>query len=280
MQKCDFEKKEWITKFVSKNPLSFLREICCEFQKHFNFDVSTSTVFYCLKEAGFTKQVIERRAMEVSNDDISRFTIELNALGFCHDQLLFLDEMSCDNRSMLRNRGWFLRGKRPIVRDCFRRGTRISILAFLGVNGFVECFDTCGTFDRLLFFKCCQNLLDSGKVQSWPGKNSIWVMDNAAIHSDLFMIDYFRSRGIFIIFLPAYSPFFMPIEVVFGLVKRECRVLYKNIYGTEKIILQNVLAEFSQFNASKIFAHCGYSTTGVFDPNINFDLILKEADLS
>eukprot|EP00733_Pompholyxophrys_punicea_P001943 Pompholyxophrys_punicea_v1_NODE_1204_length_868_cov_14.371614.p3 type:complete len:106 gc:universal NODE_1204_length_868_cov_14.371614:544-861(+) len=92
------------------------------------------------------------------------------------------------------------------------------------------------------------------------------------------MIEYFESRGIVVVFLPAYCPFFHPIELVFGYVKRRCRALYHQP-GTELEILQLVLAEFSFWSARKIFRYCGYSPSGCFDPNVNFDFLRNVAKL-
>eukprot|EP00733_Pompholyxophrys_punicea_P001507 Pompholyxophrys_punicea_v1_NODE_778_length_1311_cov_2.330414.p1 type:complete len:115 gc:universal NODE_778_length_1311_cov_2.330414:730-1074(+) len=103
--------------------------------------------------------------------------------------------MSVDNRSMLRKKGWFLTGHRPIFKGTFRRGTRLSTLSFLDSNGIFECFQTNSTFNRLKFFEYCKQLLDSGKVETYPGRRSVWILDGAAIHVDPCMIDYFHLRS-------------------------------------------------------------------------------------
>jgi hypothetical protein len=38
-----------------------------------------------------------------------------------HNRLVFIDEMSLDNRDMLRKRGWFLRGSHPVYIGEFKR---------------------------------------------------------------------------------------------------------------------------------------------------------------
>jgi transposase len=163
------EHKQWIFAYVMKDPLAFLREICNAFKARFNLSVSTASVFRVITDYGLTKKVIEQRAMEISFADISRFCREVNLFQPLHGQLLFIDEMSTDNRSMLRKRGWFLTGSKPVFRTLFRRGNRLSILSFLGVDGLLETYHTKGTFDRLTFFESCKHLLDSGKVQPYPG---------------------------------------------------------------------------------------------------------------
>jgi DDE superfamily endonuclease len=181
-----------------------------------------STLARVLHKRKITKQVIERRVLDICFADVIRFEGELNSFFPLFEQLVFLDEMSTDNRSMLRKCGWFLQNQRPFFRGIFQRGKRHSILAFLGVSGLFEVFMTDSTFDGLVFFSCVKELLASGKVEPYPGKHSVWILDGASIHMDHNMIDYLWLAGIYVIFLPAYCPFFNPIEIMFGLVKREC----------------------------------------------------------
>lgn len=76
---------------------------------------------------------------------------------------------------MIRKRGYSLRGKKVAIRDDFERKLRVSILAFIGVNGVLDYFSTEGTFDRLEFTKCCQEFAHcpGGPVRQYPGRNSV-----------------------------------------------------------------------------------------------------------
>jgi hypothetical protein len=94
-------------------------------------------------------------------------------------------------------------------------------LCFLSIEGIEEVFKTDGTFDRKLFAACCQKFaIESKRVYTYPGVHSVWILDSARIHCDSNLVLYFRSLGIVPIFLPAYCPFYNPIEIVFGLVKK------------------------------------------------------------
>src|SRR5690606_1311597 len=126
------------------NPLSYLREIQRAFQLRF-FRVACSTVFNALFKLKITRRVLERRALEIQEKEIIRFTLEIDSFHFMQYQLLFLDEMSTDNRSMIRRYGRFKKGERPVYHGKFVRTPRISILSFLGVNGLVDTYLTEGT---------------------------------------------------------------------------------------------------------------------------------------
>lgn len=103
-------------------------------------------------------------------------------------------------------------------------------------------------------------------------------MDGASIHCDANLVNYLRSLGIIIIFLPAYCPFFNPIEVVFGLVKRRMQRRYsENTAQNLTVTISSVLQEFKNYDLKKIFAHCGYSASG-FNAGKAFGKGLEEMD--
>jgi hypothetical protein len=130
---------------------------------------------------------------------------------------------SMDNRGLIRTKGYGIIGEKLLHRIEFIRKPRISMLSFLGQSGILENYSTEGTFNRLKFFECLKNFALSGICEKFPGKNSIFIMDGAKIHCHPRIIRYLRSLGIIPIFLPAYTPFFNPIEVIFGIMKRHLK---------------------------------------------------------
>jgi transposase len=265
--------REWIIDYVlCVDPLAFLHEIARAFKKVHMFEVSESTISKLLREEGICKKQLERRAMEIRFSEITRYTCDVNMLQPLYGQLLFLDEMSTDSRSMVRKRGWFLKNQKPFFRGIFSRSDRISVLAFLGVDGLVECYQTAGTFDRAKFMDCVRDLVKSGKIEKYPGKRSVWILDGASIHMSVDLIDYIRSVGVKVIFLPAYCPFYNPIEIFFGIVKGKVQTVYRK-KGTEQLVLFSVLQLFSSHDFRSIFRKCGYSSTGQFDLNVNFEAL-------
>eukprot|EP00474_Spongospora_subterranea_P002759 CRZ03217.1 hypothetical protein [Spongospora subterranea] len=62
-----------------------------------------------LMKSTFVLQYIERCAIQISRKDIIRFFNELKAIDWTHATLTFLDEVSFDNRGMLRRRGYALK---------------------------------------------------------------------------------------------------------------------------------------------------------------------------
>lgn len=182
---------------------------------------------------------------------------------------------------MFRTKGWFVKGGNPYYRGHFQRASRISMLAFAGVEGFVDFFQTPGTFDRLRFFDCVRRLIQSGVIQEWPGwfltfcfncagQYSVWILDGAAIHLDEHIVFYLRSMGIRVFFLPAYCPFYNPIEFLFGYVKK----LMTDIRSqdpdlSDDMVVLSAMHKYTKYSLEDVFVKCGYEITGGFDPTKN-----------
>lgn len=268
--KFDKEKRDWLLNLYHEKPILTLNESCQLFYEKFNSQISPSSVSFILREGGLTWKRVERRAIQISDTDIIRFTLEINNIEWLLQNIVFLDEIGFDSKGILRKNGYGRKGKRLLYRGEFNRRPRISALCFMGVNGLLNCYTTEGTFNRSKFIECCRQFaLDSDSlVQQYPGRYSLWIMDGAKIHLDKNLVSYLRSLGLIIVYLPAYAPFFMPIETVFALFKRQLSKLYVE---NSKIPFQITVAEtfnlLSKKNMEKIFKKCGYFPNGRFYPN-------------
>lgn len=267
-RKIFIEHQTWILKYVNQFPLSHLSEIRDAFASRF-FHVCISTIYHVLVQNKYTKKVIEARALEIQQSEVVRFTLEVNIVCPLPFQLLFLDEMSVDSRSMKRKRGWFQRGSVPYCRQSFTRSERLSVLSFLGVEGLLDSFLIESTFTRAIFFACIKEFLQKNVVSPYPGLHSVWIMDGASIHMDENIVEFLFTVGVVVIYLPPYCPFYNPIEIVFGLVKGALKKFYER-KGTERLLLTTVLDNFSSRDFESIFQKCGYGLNGLFDPYKSF----------
>ncbi|EEY57981.1 uncharacterized protein PITG_00580 [Phytophthora infestans T30-4] len=143
---------------------------------------------------------------------------------------------------MIRKRGYSLRGHKFAICGDFQRKPRVSVLAFLGVDGSIDYYNTDGTFDRVKFFTCCRYFAYSsrGKVRQYPGTHSVWILDGASIHRDPEII-YFPPEH------------------------------YVESSGSD--LLPFVIETFTRFETFKMasdFQHCGWTIQGLFDPTAPF----------
>ncbi|XP_062704702.1 uncharacterized protein LOC134287015 [Aedes albopictus] len=272
-------KRQWIVKLYMSEPTLFLDEAQKRFFHKFGTPISRSSVVRILHAEGMSWKKLERRAMQIRNADISKYCEELS-FQWDLPNLVFLDEAAFDSRDMLRNRGYGFVGKKLIFRGEFRRRPRVSTLCFPGQGGLLDSFMTKGTFTRKKFFECCRTFaLSSGSVETYPGFNSVWVMDGARIHCDKHITMYLRSLGIVPVFLPAYCPFYNPIEIMFGVIKRYLRRHYEENSSKDlKAVVGEALLSFKHFNCTKIMRKCGYSEGGKFDPKVGLTQPLDNFD--
>lgn len=267
-------KRSWLVQLYEKTPILYHEEASALFFKEFQMTISSSSISVILHQAGLTWKILEQRAIQIKNNDIVRFCREMRSIRWLHENLVFLDEISFDGKDLQRKHGYGIRGQRLIHRAEFTRGSRVSALCFLGVNGIINTYTTEGTFTRRKFAEACMKMaLDEGSpIRQYPGQLSIWILDGAKIHCSSQLIVYLRSLGIIPIFLPAYCAFFNPIELIFGLVKRQLKKDYGST-GSRNLVLKvsEVLNSFMEKNCRAIFKKCGYGANGSFDPSTNYE---------
>lgn len=275
-RKFTAEKRKWIVDLYKKKPILYLDEAIALYRKEFDEAISAASVSIILHEANLTWKVVERRAIQMSINDVIRFFNELSSINWQLHQLIFLDEVSFDDQDMIRKHGYAVKGQSLIYRGEFNRKKRVSLLCFLNVDGIVDTYCTDGTFDRSKFAFYIRKfaLKHSEKC---PGKNSVWILDGASIHCHPNIVYYLRELGITPIFLPAYAPFFNPIEVVFGLMKRYLK--RENIEDSKAncdVSIAKAVTHFMKKDMRPLFKKCGYVENGRFDPAIGlkqkFDL--------
>lgn len=267
-KKFGAQKRAWLVNLYLEHPLLHLDEAKTEFLRKFGISISPSSVSVILHEAGMSYQVVERRARQMQINDVLRFCTEMSDLKWSWDQLVFLDEVSLNGQDMLRKRGFGIKGKKIIYRGEFSRTKRTSLLCFIGVEGLLNAYETEGTFCRKIFVDDCAAFAESGVVYKYPGPHSIWLLDGARIHCSSDFVYFLRALGILPIFLPAYCPYFNPIEFMFAVMKKELKKRYiENSKADQKLLLCQVLQSFTQRDMSSLFEKCGYTACGYFDPS-------------
>lgn len=203
----------------------------------------------------------------------SRYTDELQAFHWELHQLIYVDKVSFDSRDMLWNYGYGVKGKKSnLPWGIQQTPTRILLMCF-GQTRLLESYRTEGTFTRQKFIECIRKFaIQSGKVETYPGHHSIWIMDGARIHCDKNVILYLRSLGILLIFLPAYCPMFNPIEAIFGICKKYLMRNYvENSRKPLSITITESFMKFQNFSCTNLLHKCGFISGENFDPNIGLD---------
>lgn len=128
------------------------------------------------------------------------------------------------------------------------------MISSVRIDGSTECLAFDGALDRQIFRAYMQDVL-------FPvlHRGDIVVLDNLSSHKDKVIIDYFAEHGISILFLPAYSPDFNPIEKMWSKIKA---VLREKAATTRESLFEAIGTAFEQVTPENIkgwFKSCGYS---------------------
>ncbi len=133
------------------------------------------------------------------------------------------------------------------------RGKNTTLLASLSVEGLGACMLLEGATNAAAFEVYLEQILLPSLA---PGQ--IVVMDNLSAHKGARVRQLIEARGCQLLFLPAYSPDFSPIEETFSKIKAYLRrVGARTREALEEAIAQALETVTSQ-DAHGWFAHCGY----------------------
>ncbi|OWY94867.1 hypothetical protein PHMEG_00035282, partial [Phytophthora megakarya] len=231
--------QQWLCDFFADHPLAYFDEAQDAFVRAYYLSISTASVWRLIHNAGLTRKALERRAMHIKELDC-----RLTTGG---------RSKSADSHSKGR-------------RSRFERKPRISVLAFIGVTGVIDAFNTPGTFDRVEFFNAVETLPIRCKAMSFsilaPIPFGFWMRDPGIIY-------FLHSIGIVPIFLTAYCPFINPIEYLFGYIKKCFQRHYVESSGRD--LLPFVMETFNRLSDSLcqrylIIAVGRFKVTGVTHP--------------
>ena len=100
------------------------------------------------------------------------------------------------------------------------RGERISVIAFMSMNGMLDCKTVKHSVDGETFCQLMEtSLLPHLMTFNGVNPHSVIVMDNCSIHHVAPVVEMVHQLGALVHFLPPYSPDYNPIEEAFSKVK-------------------------------------------------------------
>ena len=221
-----------------RRPGIYLRKIASELLDTTGADVSLSTICRFLKRIGFTRQRLKLAALQREDFLRSQFASDISIYN--PEMLIFLDETGSDQRATIRRYGYSLRGKPLVSEKLLVRGKRVSAIAFMSVNGLLDCKTVTGSVNGEVFYDFVQKAL-LPHLMPFDCKNphSVVVMDNCSIHHVPGIVEMIQEVGALVHFLPPYSPDYNPIEEAFSKVKSILRSMdmEADVLDTETLVL-------------------------------------------
>ena len=168
------------------------------------------------------------------------------------EDLIFLDEFGI-NLTMTRTHARALLGERAYVTEPFYHGSNISVISALGLEGVCAPLRIEGAVNSEVFALYVQPLLVPCLR---PGH--LVVLDNVKFHSAPKALALIAAAGAQVLYLPAYSPAFNPIEEGISKLKTALRSFKARTKRTLTHALAKALALITQADIRGWFEHVGY----------------------
>jgi transposase len=172
------------------------------------------------------------------------------------ERLVFVDECGT-HTSLSPIYGYAPRGERLRLSVPRRRGKNTTLLSSMTLSGMGPSLAVEGATTARVFETYVEEVL----VPSLRTRQVV-VMDNLGAHRPKRIGELIEQRGCELLYLPAYSPDYNPIEEAFAKVKN---LLRKASARSKEALLEAIgvaLSAVSAADARGFFEHAGYQPTG------------------
>jgi transposase len=149
------------------------------------------------------------------------------------------------------------RGQRCLGRVPRNWGLRTTLLAAMTLDGMTASFLIDGATDREVFDTYVERVL---VPTLRPGQVVVW--DNLSAHKSVRARAAIEGAGCEVVFLPAYSPDFNPIEQAFSKLKAGLRRVGERTHAGLWEAIGSGLEQITSQDAHGWFSHAGYQPTG------------------
>ena len=200
--------------------------------------------------------------MERNEQDRQEFRTLINT-QYRPEQLVFADESHFNRLTLRRPYAWAKRGERASRHELQFRGAKYSLLPALSLDGILHLEVVENAVTGSAFRQFVEGLLP--QMNKWPLPNSVLIVDNASIHKVAGIRELVEERGMRLLFLPAYSPDYNPIELAFSSIKAWLRSNCDRVNqemesedGTVYNVLWQAVYSVTPEKARGWYKHCGY----------------------
>ena len=145
------------------------------------------------------------------------------------------------------------KGQRAVGKVPRNTGINTTLLASLSLDGMGEALILEGAADGLAFETSIEQVL----VPSLRSGQMV-VMDNLSIHQGKRVRLAIEAKGCQLLFLPAYSPDFSPIEQAFSKLKAALRRIGARSHEALFEAIAQAMKTITDADARGWFKHCGY----------------------
>jgi transposase len=167
--------------------------------------------------------------------------------------LIFLDESGAKT-NLTRLRGRAPRGKRVHAKSPHGHWQTTTMICAMRLDGSTACMTIEGATDTAVFRAYVRRVLCPTLRQG-----DVVILDNLSPHKSEPTLGLLARAGAQVLFLPAYSPEFNPIEKMWSKVKASLRSAEARTRSALIEAIAAALESITPQDARNWFAHCGYS---------------------
>jgi transposase len=168
------------------------------------------------------------------------------------ERLVFVDEMGV-HTSLAPLYGYSRKGERVHLQVPRNRGTNTTLLASITLGGMGETMAVEGSTNQEVFEAYLEHVLaptlEAGQIV---------IMDNLSAHKPARVRELIEGRDCELVYLPAYSPDFNPIEEAFSKIKGMLGQAGARTKDALVGVLGEALSTVSAQDAQGYFKHAGY----------------------
>jgi transposase len=171
------------------------------------------------------------------------------------ERLIFIDECGT-HTSLSPIYGYAPKGERLRLSVPRKRGKNTTVLSSMSLEGMGPTLAVEGATTALVFEAYVEQVLAPSLC---PGQ--VVVLDNLGAHRPQRIRESIEQQGCELVYLPAYSPDYNPIEEAFAKIKN---LLRKAAARTKEALVEAIgatLSEISAQDARGFFEHAGYRPT-------------------
>ncbi len=198
------------------------------------------------------------RATEQSRPDVAahreRWRAEVMP-GLGVGRVVFLDETAAKT-NMARSHGYAPRGQRLEGRAPYRRWQTTTFLGAMRAGGFIAPLVVDGAMTSELFLAYVERVLIP-ELRA----GDVVVLDNLSCHTQKAVRERVEAAGCTLLYLPAYSPDFNPIEMAFSKLKRLLRKAAARTVETLWEAIGRLIGRFTPQECANYIRHVGYPAT-------------------
>ena len=173
------------------------------------------------------------------------------------ERLVFVDEMGV-HTSLAPLYGYSPKGERVHLQVPRNRGRNTTLLASMSLGGMGETLALECSTNQEVFEAYVEYALAEYALAPTLEAGQVVVMDNLSAHKPARVREVIEERGCELVYLPAYSPDFNPIEEAFSKIKDMLRQAGARTKDALVEVLGEALSTVSAQDAQGYFKHAGY----------------------